>query len=257
MAMDQRTNHSPKLAVASVPFIFAGGIMVLWLSWQLLSVLNFTYPLWYRVLDIHGHIETYAPQNNNKADFQLTTTQERYRLYFATVEAINNDGEGLEEIRYRSATGEFIDTMYTEAEVLHLQDVSKLITKFDYLSYVCIFIVVLYSTRFLGFWGGRPIKPSWRETHYGFLATLGTLALVVFIIGPQKVFYWLHEMVFPPDHPWFFYYQDSLMSTSMKAPDLFGALAIQWILLTLLGYYLWIYGVGYLIEKRIKRVENI
>ncbi|BFM07126.1 DUF1461 domain-containing protein [Halioxenophilus aromaticivorans] len=253
MAMDQQTNSSTKLSVASVPFVFAGGIMILWLSWQLLSMLNFTYPLWYRVLDIHSHIQTYAPQNNNKSGFEETTIQERYRLYYATVTAVNNDGEGLAQIRYRSPTGEFIDTLYTDAEVLHLQDVSNLITKFDYLAYVCVFIVVLYTSRFIGWWGGRPIKPGWRNVHYGFLATMVTLLLIVFIIGPQKVFYWMHEMVFPPDHPWFFYYQDSLMSTSMKAPDLFGALAVQWLMLTLMGYYLWIYGVSYVVKKRIRK----
>jgi hypothetical protein len=36
----------------------------------------------------------------------------------------------------------------------------------------------------------------------------------------------MHVWVFPADHQWFFYYQDSLMSTLMKAPYLFGYIAV-------------------------------
>jgi uncharacterized membrane protein len=67
---------------------------------------------------------------------------------------------------------------------------------------------------------------------------LATAAAVVAVlaIGARQVFYWLHELVFPPDHPWFFYYQDSLMSTMMKAPYLFGAIAVVLLLLGLAIY---------------------
>jgi hypothetical protein len=39
--------------------------------------------------------------------------------------------------------------------------------------------------------------------------------------------------VFPEGHQWFFYYQDSLMSTLMKAPYLFGYIALALLVLTL------------------------
>lgn len=45
-------------------------------------------------------------------------------------------------------------------------------------------------------------------------------------IGPTRVFYTLHEWVFPSDHQWMFSYQESLMTTLMKAPDLFAAIAV-------------------------------
>jgi hypothetical protein len=32
--------------------------------------------------------------------------------------------------------------------------------------------------------------------------------------------------VFPPGHAWFFYYEDSLMTTLMQAPHLFGFIAV-------------------------------
>jgi hypothetical protein len=50
------------------------------------------------------------------------------------------------------------------------------------------------------------------------------------------VFYALHDWIFPPDRPWFFYYQDSLLTTMMKAPDLFGAIAAEILAVALLLY---------------------
>lgn len=59
----------------------------------------------------------------------------------------------------------------------------------------------------------------------GFSA-LTTITLILF--GPTKMFYWLHTKIFPHNHQWFFYYQESLMTTLMKAPDLFGFIATIW-----------------------------
>ncbi len=54
------------------------------------------------------------------------------------------------------------------------------------------------------------------------------LAMVVWLLisGPEAVFYQFHIWLFPADHEWFFYWQDSLMSTLMKAPVLFGGIAV-------------------------------
>ncbi|WP_317928778.1 DUF1461 domain-containing protein [Halioxenophilus sp. WMMB6] len=240
----------------SVPFVLASIVMVLWLSWQLLSALNFSYPLWYRVLHIPAHIEKYAPQNSIRKDFSNTTAEERYRLFGEVVDAINSGGEGLAEIEYHDVNGVVIDTMYTESEVLHLQDVANLITAFDYLSYFAILVVIGYSIRYLGYWGGAPIKPNWRALHAAVAGLLLACVAIIFVIGPKEVFYFAHRTIFPPDHPWLFYYQESLMSTSMKAPDLFGGLAVEWLLFALTGYYLWIYFFGYLIKRRIREQEN-
>jgi len=54
----------------------------------------------------------------------------------------------------------------------------------------------------------------------------GGLALASFDVGEGGLFAWLHEQVFPPGHQWFFYYQESLMTTLMKAPHLFGPVAL-------------------------------
>ena len=55
-----------------------------------------------------------------------------------------------------------------------------------------------------------------------------TAVLMLFV---QKLFNQLHVWAFPDDHQWFFYYEDSLMSTMMKAPVIFAYIAIIWLYL--------------------------
>jgi hypothetical protein len=58
------------------------------------------------------------------------------------------------------------------------------------------------------------------------------------------VFYGLHTWIFPPGHAWFFYYQDSLMTMMMKAPELFAyiALTLAVVSLACLMVMLWLTG---------------
>ncbi len=55
---------------------------------------------------------------------------------------------------------------------------------------------------------------------------LGLAALALIALGPVEVFYALHRVVFPAQHQWFFYYEESLMTMLMKAPDIFGCIAL-------------------------------
>jgi len=75
-----------------------------------------------------------------------------------------------------------------------------------------------------------------------FAVLMVSLASAVFIVGPKDVFYQMHIWVFPDNHQWFFYYQDSLMSTMMKAPDLFAGIAAQIVLLALLLFSVGVYA---------------
>src|SRR5690625_5358126 len=68
--------------------------------------------------------------------------------------------------------------------------------------------------------------PPARKLLIGFTIAIAALAALILLIGPVRVFYALHDYIFPDDNPWFFYYQDSLMTTLMKAPDLFGLIAV-------------------------------
>ncbi len=73
--------------------------------------------------------------------------------------------------------------------------------------------------------------PKLFQQSISMIAVIAICGFGVILIGPVKVFYQLHEWVFPDNHQWFFYYQESLMTILMKAPDLFGGIAILLIVL--------------------------
>jgi hypothetical protein len=59
------------------------------------------------------------------------------------------------------------------------------------------------------------------------LAVLLLCFAIVTAVGPQRVFYALHEWIFAGMAPWHFYFQDSLMTTMLTEP-LFGSISIYW-----------------------------
>jgi len=73
----------------------------------------------------------------------------------------------------------------------------------------------------------------------GFALGLSTLGAIVMALGPKAVFYWAHTKIFPAGHQWFFYYEESLMTTLMKAPDIFAFIAL---LLVAVLIALWLLG---------------
>nr|WP_240901402.1 DUF1461 domain-containing protein [Thioalkalivibrio sp. XN279] len=129
--------------------------------------------------------------------------------------------------------------MFRAPEVGHLQDVAHLVGRIAPVGWLAVAWVGLHLGLIrLRRWRVPPLR---RLLGASLLATAaGTVA--VFLVGPRKLFQWFHEVAFPPDHPWFFYYQDSLMSTFMKAPDLFGAIAVALVVLALFFYALLLWG---------------
>ena len=129
-------------------------------------------------------------------------------------------------------------TLLREPEAVHLQDVANLITFFNYLSWVSI--AVLMAT-LIAMKRTRIPAPSPLQMLAGLGSLLLVCGLILLIVGPTQTFYWLHTHIFPANHEWFFYYQDSLMTTLMKAPDLFGFIAALWVglalMLLLAGYW--------------------
>jgi hypothetical protein len=201
----------------------AAALAALWMAWRALAAVDFLYPVFYEAIDVHGHIETFAPQNRYKADFGKTTREERLRLFGEIVDAIHASGAGLDDIEYHGPDGEVIGTLLREPEVGHLQDVANLVDRIAPIGWLAVAWTAsqLLLIRLFG----------WRVPSLTRLLGASLLAVaagigIVLMIGARRVFYWFHEWVFPPDHPWFFYYQDSLMSTMMKAPDLFGGIAL-------------------------------
>ncbi|WP_331346450.1 DUF1461 domain-containing protein [Cellvibrio sp. UBA7661] len=214
-------------------------------SWHLLAQFHFAYPLGYQLLKLDKHIAEFAPLNRHKDDFELTSPQEHWRLFGEISDAVQDSGRGLQNISYALKDDRTTSLMH-EAEIIHLQDVANLIDVFYAvgITSLCVWLVLIALAR----WQAYSL-PSLKKILLGFLAGISAIALAVIAIGPTAVFYWLHVQVFPDGHQWFFYYQDSLMTTLMKAPDIFAFIAL---LLLVLMVALWcaaLYGIKVLLKR--------
>lgn len=231
------------------PLFFTCQLITLALvSWHLLAQFHFAYPWGYQLLNLDKHIAEFAPLNRYKDDFEFTTTEDHWRLFGEISDAVQASGNGLQEISYRLKNGETTALMH-EAEIIHLQDVANLIDLFYVTGAVCFLAWI--SLIAFAYWQKLAL-PAVKKILLGFLAGFGIMTAIVFIIGPTAVFYWLHVQVFPDDHEWFFYYQDSLMTTLMKAPDIFAFISA--ILLFLLGA-LWcasLYGLQHWLKPALQ-----
>jgi hypothetical protein len=204
-------------------------------SWQLLVGANFLYPLWYEVIGIDRTIAEYAPKNRYRDHFEDTTRDERRRLFAAIVAAIQDGGTGLEALAYHDARGRPLAPLLRPPEITHLRDVSRLVDGLYRLGAgaALVWLLALVWLRRLRL----PPPPLGRYLACLALAA-AALALGVIAVGAKQVFYTAHTLIFPAGHQWFFYYEESLMTMLMKAPDLFAAIAAEWLLLTALCYWL-------------------
>ena len=212
------------------------------LSWTLLARCDFSYPLAYKLLSIDQHIATFAPQNRFKPDFADTDKAQHLQLFAAIGEAIESDGEGLGDIRYRNARGEE-KILLRPPEREHLEYVAWIISDFYRLGGIS---ALIYALLLLIAWRGQLQRPGAASVLLGLFLAVGSAAIIIAIVGPHTIFRWLHMQAFPADHKWFFYYQESLMTTLMKAPDLFGFIAAELVALALLLWVLAFYGLGLL-----------
>ena len=222
------------------------------ISWHLLALVDFLYPVAYRVLGIEQTIAKNAPTNQFRQNFGATSKQEHFRLFGEIVDAIQADGKGLEQITYPSKSGQADASMSSitllrDAEIVHLKDVARVIDVFYVVGIsggVAWTLLAFYAYR-------QKMKlPASRSILLGFLTVLGLSAAVVFLIGPQTVFYWLHTVVFPEGHQWFFYYHESLMTMLMKAPDIFAFIGL-WLLAVAIGlWFIALYGMRRVLERR-------
>lgn len=212
-------------------YSLSGLVWAFLVSWVLLASVHFAYPLLHDVLDITQHTEKFGPQNRYRRDFELTNQAERERLFAAINTAIHDNGEGLESIKYHNQfTGKPIDTLLHRAEILHLQDVAKLV---NILYWVAGISLLIWLTMLGLFSTGKLTLPTFKQQILSTLALILGCTILVLAIGPVKVFYAFHDWFFPANHKWFFYYQESLMTILMKAPFLFGYIAILLLALTI------------------------
>ena len=193
------------------------GIALVWWSY---SRIDYGYGFWYDQLDIGNHIRQYASRHPVRHDFARLSKDQHLRAFESISHAVHNHGEGLTEISFSTPEGTSVHLL-DRAEVLHLQDVAKLINWSARASLVCLFF-------WLGslFYFYRQPLPPWRFRVGISLGLAITVSVLLVVAGPRDVFYQMHIWVFPPEHQWFFYWEQSLMSCLMKAPDLFGGIAV-------------------------------
>jgi len=221
-------------------FIFSACLFCVsfYIAWLANASADFLYPTWYDALDLDEAISQYAPNNKYKNGFEHTDKQQHLDSFSGIVKGIQNSGQGLRKLSYEDKKNHVTETLLTEAEVIHLQDVANLVDKFKYLA---IFGFILASLVFVLMKNSAiPIAKVNRHM-LGGISVIFILIALVLLIGPTKVFYVGHELVFPSNHQWFFYYEDSLMSTMMEAPALFGPIAIQLLLATVLLWFFMLY----------------
>ncbi len=207
------------------------------LAWYTLSACNFFYPVWHDVIGIDATIAEYAPKNIYKKSFDRTTRKQRAELFRQIVYGINHDGRGLASIQYTDAQGRPLGRLLREPELVHLRDVAHLLDTLKAVAWVsaAILLVMVGLCRLRN--TGFPAPASVLGT---VVLALLLLAVIVSVSDAEKLFYRWHTLVFPEGHQWFFYYEESLMTMLMKAPDLFAWLAVLLALFTLAFFYLFL-----------------
>jgi len=208
------------------------------ISWLLLYQTQFLFGVFHDVGGIKEGIDKYAPLNKYKAGFGDTTYTQRVEAFKAINIAVHNSGEGLADISYQTATSHGPQRLLREPEVVHLQDVANLLDVFKPLFWWSLLALPLFMMA-LAFYNPLAIFVTIPAIKHSMI-TIGMLALLLalplLIFGAEDVFNQLHIWIFPKEHQWFFYYQESLMSTLMYAPVLFGWIAAAWALFALASF---------------------
>ncbi len=201
-------------------------LICIFISWTALVKVNFNYDFWYEQLSIKSTIDFYAPKNPQHKGFIYTDKKQHSRLFSEIVAATTNKPENLRQIRYK-VTGSSAQ-MLTPDEITHLNDVHSLIKIFNFSSYIAIATLIPISILMLFLYIA---PPKILVTCSIATCTIATAGLIIFLYGPVEIFYTLHIIIFPAGHKWFFYYDESLMSMIMQAPNIFGYIAATLILM--------------------------
>ncbi len=241
-------NLKLKQLLAAGAFALGSFFLAFGLAWLVLYKISFSYGIWHDVGKLGWAIDRYGPENRYRTGFADTTKAEREALFQQINLAVHNDGKGLEAITYTVA-GHPTQTLLTDDEVLHLNDVAHLVKKVQILTFAGIILWLLIT---FYYYRARLLPPSALHQCLALLGVIFLFILVLLIIGPTKAFSKMHEWVFPPGHPWFFYYQQSLMSTMMWAPRLFGWVAAEWAVFTVVFFS----AIQYCINQLLRRLHR-
>lgn len=209
-------------------------LVCLYMSWHALLSVDFFYGFWHDNVGIAENIAEMGPQNRYRQGFEDTERAERLAVFGEICRAISNGGEGLADIHYTGPSGQPVPLLH-RAEIIHLQDVANLVTTTQTLK---PWVVALWLGVVVLFLYRRWAFPGYRRLLLLYSGAIAIAVVAVLSVGWVEIFYAAHRWVFPDDHQWFFYYQDSLMSTMMKAPDLFLYIGVTLLLLALLLFVL-------------------
>ncbi|MDF1820935.1 MAG: DUF1461 domain-containing protein [Alcanivoracaceae bacterium] len=240
----QSTEYHAARAFAWLLYVIAAIWLAISASWWAFSRADYGYPFWYEQMAISQHIDTYAPQHPVKRGFAQLPPEQHHRAFAQIVEAVHRRGTQLEDIHF-VAPGYPVQRLLTTAEVRHLEDVRRLLAMAAWATVLVVpawLLAALVLAR-----RGLPGRAA-RITAVALLSGAAIVPLLVW--GPKAVFYQLHVALFPADNQWFFYWQESLMSTLMKAPVLFAGIAVEITLLALLLLPL-LYCGGLLLARRL------
>ncbi|SCZ66267.1 lipoprotein intramolecular transacylase Lit [Thiohalomonas denitrificans] len=232
------------VAVLQTLFIVSLAVTAAGLAWSSLRVVDFGYPWLYETLTIEQHIEQWAARNRYRPGFEATIREEHLAIFSAISTAVHQQGEGLDTIRYRDHqdnTHPFLRT----PERVHLQSVARLIDRFYRAVYLAVALLVVGAVLLRQ--SGTSV-PRLSRVLIGTLVFTAVATLLVIGIGPTKLFYAAHQWIFPAGEQWYFTYQESLMTTLMKAPDLFGGIA-----LLLAAAMLFYFGVLFTVARVLNR----
>ncbi len=207
---------------ANALFALSSLVFAFFIAWFLLARVDFLYPVWHDHTRIGAGIDQFGPKNRFKPGFGDTDRAQRVALFHQINVAVHRGGEGLTAIYYETPTSVGPQRLLREPEIVHLVDVANLI---DFLKWVVALNALLWLGLLAWFRWGRLGGIRWRWQGIGLAAVALLAGLILLIAGPVKVFNTLHVWIFPDEHQWFFYYQESLMSTLMLAPVLFGWIA--------------------------------
>lgn len=195
-------------------------VSCLYVSWQVLSQANFLYDQIYDYNNLEVHVNEFAPLNrNDKESFALTSKTERVRVFNDIAREINTGGGGLGSITFTLDGTDAATTFLIKAERDHLQDVANLVSSLKPIgAFIASLLMAFYGfcwyykvSRYQYFW--RPSSIFVSLFQIGVVAAL--CVAITFAIGPQQTFYLLHEWAFSDKAQWYFYFQDSLMTTLM------------------------------------------
>jgi hypothetical protein len=221
-------------------------ILCLYLSWHVLFSVDFFYGFWHNNIGIAETIAETGPQNPYRSGFENTDRAQRIAIFQQICQAVTQQGRGLQDIYYSPRPNVKIPLLL-HAEIVHLQDVSNLITltqKLEpYMLSLWLGLVALFMFR------SWPL-PSYIELLAVNSVLLVSLVIAIISVGWVEVFYAAHRWIFPDDHQWFFFYQESLMSMMMQAPDLFLYIGISMVLLAA-AFFALIHPSLHFIQKKI------